>query len=227
MTIAINKNQMTLLPFIQEDKLREIETDPNVAMIKSFPAKYDPYKSQESVKELTKRLYHVNYDFDHWLDVCLAALESREEEYMKLIEGIERSKLDNYVKAFAVIQDFFLEGYYDDILGTYYQSNHPRSGNGYFITPFNISRFMAEMLDIKPTDTACDPACGSGSMLLAMKYVIHKKYGWIQSCYFLPKLYGIDIGYTQVRMCKIQLYLSNYLFMISRVYDVVLGGNKK
>lgn len=219
--MAIAKNQITLLPFIQENKLKEIETRPEVSLIKAFPAKYDPHKSQETVKELTKRLHHVNYDFDHWLDVCLAALESREEEYIKLIEGIERSKLDNYVKTFAVIQNFFLDGYYDDILGTYFQMHHPKSYNGYFITPFNVSLFMAEVLDIKPTDTAIDPACGSGSMLLAMKYIIHKKYGWIQSCYFLPKLYGVDIGYTQVKMCKIQLYLSNYLFMISRVYDAV------
>ena len=221
--MAIAKNQITLLPFIQEDKLKEIETKPEISLIKSFPPKYDPLLSLKVVKELEKKLYHVNYDFNHWLDISLAVLESREEDYMRLIEGVEKSKLNNYVEAFAIVQNFFLDGYYDDILGRYFQIHHPKSHNGYFITPFNVSLFIAEVLDIKPSDTAIDPACGSGSMLLAIKYVIHKKYGWIQSCYFLPKLYGVDIGYTQIKMCKLQLYMTNYLFMISRVYEALRG----
>ena len=86
---------------------------------------------------------------------------------------------------------------------------------------------MAEMLGITPEDTLCEPCCGSGSMLLAAKFIIHKNYGWKASCYYLPKMYGMDICDTYVKMCKLKLYLSNYLYIIGRTYDAIMDIKQK
>ncbi len=194
---------------------------PSSFQIKVEP-KHDMAKSQSCVKELAKYLRKVNYSFTRFLDISLAAIEGKEEDYMKLINGLEKDELHDYTKALGVLMGFFMEGYYDDILGMYYPSYEGKLGNGYFSTPFHISCCMAEISDIKPTDTLNDPCCGSGSFLLAAKFVIHKKYGWKESCYYISKMTAIDIGATQVKMCKLQLLLSNYLYMISRAYDVVM-----
>ncbi len=37
---------------------------------------------------------------------------------------------------------------------------------GQFRTPRHVIRAMVEMLDIKPTETVCDPACGTGGFLI-------------------------------------------------------------
>jgi type I restriction-modification system DNA methylase subunit len=233
----MDKEQQCLLNFVSPEKLKETEqkiesmqaetplSEQNDNTIKTiaeeFPPKYDMNKTQEAVKNITKIFSQPNYSFNRFLDISLAAVEGREKDYMELINGMDKKELDDYVKCFSELYNFFIDGYYDDVLGTYYQQNH-KSSNGYFITPFNISLMMAEMLGITPEDTLCEPCCGSGSMLLAAKFVIHKNYGWKASCYYLPKMYGMDICDTYVKMCKLQLYLSNYLYIIGRTYDAVM-----
>ncbi len=45
--------------------------------------------------------------------------------------------------------------------------------NGQFRTPRHIIRLMVEMTDPKPTETVCDPACGTGGFLVAvMEYLL-------------------------------------------------------
>lgn len=45
--------------------------------------------------------------------------------------------------------------------------------NGQFRTPRHIIDFMVELVDVKPTDTICDPACGTGGFLArAMEYLM-------------------------------------------------------
>lgn len=47
--------------------------------------------------------------------------------------------------------------------------------NGQFRTPRHIIRFMAEVLDPKPTETVGDPACGTAGFLVgAMQYLLEK-----------------------------------------------------
>lgn len=238
----MDKEQQCLLNFISPEKLRETEqkiesmqaetplkeeSDNAVKPVpEEFPPKYDMNKTQEVVKNITKILNCPNYSFNGFLDISLATVEGREKDYMELVNGMDKKELSDYVKCFGELYSFFMDGYYDDVLGCYYQQNH-KSSNGYFITPFNVSLMMAEMLGITPEDTLCEPSCGSGSMLLAAKFIIHKNYGWKASCYYLPKMYGMDICDTYVKMCKLQLYLSNYLYIISRTYDAVMEIKQK
>lgn len=45
--------------------------------------------------------------------------------------------------------------------------------NGQFRTPRHIIDFMVELIDVKPTDTVCDPACGTGGFLArTMEYLL-------------------------------------------------------
>ncbi len=48
--------------------------------------------------------------------------------------------------------------------------------NGQFRTPRHIIRMMVEMLDPKPDDTICDPACGTSGFLVAAGEYLKGKY---------------------------------------------------
>lgn len=59
-----------------------------------------------------------------------------------------------------------------DVIGNAYEyliKNFAASGGqkaGEFYTPPEVSELIAELLDPKPGDSICDPACGSGSLLM-------------------------------------------------------------
>jgi type I restriction enzyme M protein len=48
--------------------------------------------------------------------------------------------------------------------------------NGQFRTPRHIIRFMAELVEPKPTDVVGDPACGTAGFLVGMMEYLQKKY---------------------------------------------------
>ena len=83
------------------------------------------------------------------------------------------------------------------------------------------------MLDPEPTETICDPACGSGIMLLAARCVIHKKHGWLASSRYGRNLYGMDISDRIAKMAKINLYLTDYIYMICVMQDVMSEARGK
>jgi type I restriction enzyme M protein len=48
--------------------------------------------------------------------------------------------------------------------------------NGQFRTPRHIIRMMVELLDLRPGDTICDPACGTSGFLVAAGEHLKEKY---------------------------------------------------
>jgi type I restriction enzyme M protein len=48
--------------------------------------------------------------------------------------------------------------------------------NGQFRTPRHIIRMMVELLDLKPSDIICDPACGTSGFLVAAGEYLKEKY---------------------------------------------------
>ena len=189
----------------------------------NFPPKPDFIKAQEVTKALnkTQNKMQSRAAFDTFLNVILAALERREEDYMKLIGTLDKDVVNGYATMYGSLSAYFIDGYYGDPLGSFYLERFSYGNNGEYFTPWNIAYFMAEMLDPKPTETVCDPACGSGIMLLAARCVIHKKHGWLASSRYGRNLYGTDISDRMAKMTKINLYLTDYVYMICLMGDVV------
>ena len=220
--------QATFNSFMQKVErttdIMETQPQPN-----NFPPKPDFIKAQEVTKQLSKIWGRMQYkaDFDTFLDVILAALERREEDYMGLIGTLDKDTLNGYVTMYGSLAAYFIDGYYGDPLGTFYMERFSYGNNGEFFTPWNVAYMMAEMLDMGPTDKTCDPACGSGIMLLAARCVIHKKHGWLASSRYGRNLYGMDINDRMTKMAKINLYLTDYVYMICVMQDVVSEAREK
>ena len=199
------------------------------ALHSNFPPKPDFIKAQEVTKALNKTWNKIQYkaDFDTFLDVILAVLGRREEDYMKLIGTLDKDIVNGYAAMYGALAAYFIDGYYGDPLGSFYMERFSYGGNGEYFTPWNVAYMMAEMLNPKPTDKVCDPACGSGIMLLAARCVIHRKYGWLVSSRYGRNLYGMDISNRMTKMARVNLYLTDYVYMICVMQDVVSEAQRK
>ena len=112
-----------------------------------------------------------------------------------------------------------LDGIYDemervkdsDIRGDVYEYISSRlSVNGRagaFRTPRHIIKMMVEMMQPKPTDTICDPACGTAGFLVAASEYLkenHKQeifFDRVKKDHFLNHMfYGYDMGRTMLRI---------------------------
>lgn len=188
-----------------------------------FPAKPDMWLAVETTKSMTKIWDKIHYkaSFDQFLDIVLAALQRREVDYMSLIEGIDKDVLNGYAEIYGILSAYFLEGNYGDPLGNFYMENFSHGKSGEFYTPWNIAYMMASMLNPEPHQTVMDPTCGSGIMLLAARCVIHQNYGWLASSRYGRNMYGMDISNNAVRMAKINMYLTDYVYMMCLTVQAV------
>jgi hypothetical protein len=185
------------------------------------------YSGNPNFKELVRsfessRVFgHVHpYDlYRQWLEASWAMLESwRDPEAFKAAtckftyeQGSELGRLFNlYVCA---VEDMP----FSDILGELFMRldiNSVRAGQ--FFTPFPIAEFMSKVtfdsdtflgqVQEKGSVTVCDPACGSGVMLLAFAKVVHDALG--RDGTNKLELYGMDTDIRCVQMCRIQLRLN-------------------
>jgi hypothetical protein len=92
-----------------------------------------------------------------------------------------------------------------DLLGEALQQLRPdKAAHGAFYTPYNVSYMMARITDPHPGERVCDPACGSGRMLLAALQSCRETHGGE------PLLFGIDIDADAIRACKLNMVLAGY-----------------
>ena len=88
--------------------------------------------------------------------------------------------LSKIVDAMDEIYSMMKELHQTDIRGDVYEyllSKISQSGvNGQFRTPRHIIRMMVEMMDPKPTDLICDPACGTSGFLVTSGDYLKEKY---------------------------------------------------
>lgn len=84
--------------------------------------------------------------------------------------------------------------------------------NGQFRTPRHIIRMMVEMLDPKPDDAICDPACGTAGFLVAAGEYLKERhhdeifYNAERRAHFMNEMfYGYDMDRTMLRICAMNM----------------------
>jgi len=115
------------------------------------------------------------------LSTCALATQTREAEYLEEVSRWQSDELDLFAAALGALV-LEMESYpFTDIIGGYYTesvlSPKGQQWRGEFHTPKPVCDLIAHMvLDAKalPTDgpiTVCEPACGSGAMILSLGQV--------------------------------------------------------
>jgi hypothetical protein len=181
-----------------------------------------PYTVAQFVREFNKLAPH-KHRYDVFRDfITIAAIsiynavardENYEAEYMKIIGGYKKEEVVQFAHFLAHVT-MMLEPAPSDVLGEIYTAlDLCNAKTGQYFTPWPIAEFMAqiahgdELANLnKPFLTVCEPACGSGVMVLAFAKVLisqgHNpcKRMWAKC---------IDIDRLAALMCYIQLSLWN------------------
>jgi type I restriction enzyme M protein len=85
--------------------------------------------------------------------------------------------------------------------------------NGQFRTPRHIIRLMVEMVEPKPTDIVCDPACGTCGFLVAVGELLRQRHPQVLTNaklreHFHHKLFhGFDFDNTMLRIGSMNMLL--------------------
>ncbi len=180
-----------------------------------------------SAEELARRLErnpvftHLHpYDlYREWLEGVWAFLEVwRDADGFKTkLDRYTREQGEEFGRLLGLYVKAVEEQPFVDILGDIFMRldvNSVRAGQ--YFSPWPIAEMMARMqfdpeafkrtVEEKGELTVCDPAVGSGIMLLAFASVVHQTFGrWGTD---RLRLYGQDIDIRCVNMCRIQLRMN-------------------
>ncbi len=112
--------------------------------------------------------------------------------------------LDEIYRLMAEVKDIDIRGdVYEYLLSKIAQSGR----NGQFRTPRHIIRMMVELMQPKPEDTICDPACGTSGFLVTAGEYLKEKYKkeiffdkQKKEHYMNRMFYGFDMDRTMLRI---------------------------
>lgn len=160
------------------------------------------------------------YDlYNKWLEGTWAFLNAAYDAqgFRDCLDKYKHEEGAEFGRLLGVYTDAVEQMPFRDILGELFMRldvNSARSGQ--FFTPWNIAEMMARMqfsrkhfdslVAEKGEVSVCDPAVGSGVMLLAFAKVVHDELG--RKGVNKLRLYGIDIDRRCVLMCRIQLRMN-------------------
>lgn len=144
-------------------------------------------KSSPDFRSILQRLSHrrdLHTVFDTFirLAACALAVQTRETEYLETIKDWEIDELNLFAEALGALIAEMESKPFEDILGGYYMefalSTKRQQHNGEFHTPKPVCDLMAQIVMGDPVSlpkegviNICEPACGSGAMILSIGHV--------------------------------------------------------
>ncbi|MBF7013745.1 N-6 DNA methylase [Novosphingobium resinovorum] len=147
--------------------------------------------------------------------VDLVQREQREARYLEIVGRYETQIIESFARVMAELT-LALESGFGDVLGALFHDLELHSkAKGQFFTPYVLSRAIADMLVGDPAATraaieergyltAMEPACGSGSMVIALAEGL-----WMQGINYQRHLHvtAVDIDPRAIHMAYVQLSL--------------------
>ena len=115
-----------------------------------------------------------------------------------LIEHFSRLPLTN-----EVAQADVLGQAYEYLIKKFADATNKKAGE--FYTPRSVVQLMVKILDPQPGETICDPACGTGGMLLEAVHHVREAGGRVELLW--GKLYGQEKNLTTSSIARINLFL--------------------
>ena len=185
-------------------------------------------KDPRTTFESLARSFESNRVFTHmhpyelyrkWLEAVWAFLDAVNDPngFRDCLDHYTREQGEEFSWLLGVYVNAVEADPFRDILGELFMRLDVNSANsGQFFTPMNIAEMMARMqfdkadferlVTEKGYVSVCDPAVGSGVMLLAFAKIVQAELGrWGTS---KLRLYGQDIDQRCVLMCRIQLRMN-------------------
>ena len=150
-------------------------------------------KIEEANKEKLDRVFR-NIDFNS--EAALGRSSQRNERLKNLLNDFNDPRLDlrpSRINGLDVIGNA-----YEYLIGKFAAGAGKKAGE--FYTPPEVSTLLARLLDPQPRDRICDPACGSGSLLI-------KCANQVGSADYA--VYGQEANGATWALCMMNMFLHN------------------
>jgi len=147
-----------------------------------------------------KKLANVFRNIDFNSEARLGNTKKRNHILKNVLEDFADKRLDlrpSRIGNLDVIGDA-----YEFLIGKFAAGAGKKAGE--FYTPPEVSSLLARLLDPKPGERICDPACGSGSLLLKCGQHVRKKYN--SQDY---SLFGQEAISSTWALCMMNMFLHN------------------
>lgn len=205
--------------------------------------------AREILKLIERNEYHFNSTwtrggyggvFDVATELIDYALHCQEDDYMTLIRKMKPEAVKVCTQIYAHLSRMWSDYVVADILGMVYMEVASLSKcqwMGQYFTPMALCDAIARITlgDIheaiatakaeRRRITICDPAVGSGAMLLAAKKIVMEAAGLRGLDHF--QFFGQDKDPLCVRMTRIQMTLTNYRYMADRMIVAAYDAHKQ
>src|SRR5207244_1416061 len=117
----------------------------------------------EQIEDANKeKLEGVFRNIDFNSEAALGRTRQRNERLKHLLEDFHDPRLDMRPSRIGDLD--VIGNAYEYLIGKFASDAGKKAGE--FYTPPEVSLLLAELLDPQPGDRICDPACGSGSLLI-------------------------------------------------------------
>ena len=157
--------------------------------------------------------------YGKWLEATWAFLEAAQnpQGFRECLDRYSHAEGLEFGRLLGVYMDAVEAKPFRDVLGDLFMRLDANAArNGQVFTPWDVAEMMArmqferasfeELVREKGEVSVCDPAVGSGALLLAFAKVVHDEMGrWGVN---KLRLYGTDIDRRCVLMCRIQLRMN-------------------
>lgn len=149
----------------------------------------------EQIEEANKeKLEGVFREVDFNNENKLGQTKDRNSRLKHLLEDFNNPKLD--LRPSIVGEEDVIGNVYEYLLERFASGAGKKAGE--FYTPGQVSSLLARLLKPKKGDTICDPACGSGSLLIKVgRQADERNFA----------LYGQESNGTTFALCKMNMFL--------------------
>jgi len=221
---------------LKEEKIKEGLEKPNAyEYYVPVNARWNYITSNEEGKDVNEGILHLKKDVGNSLNKALEALEEANPDKLagvltsvnflrtigKSKNALNDEKLVEFIQHFneVVLIDENFE--FPDLLGAAYEylikyfADSAGKKGGEFYTPNEVVKLLVTILEPSEETSICDPACGSGGMLIEAKNYVQARYGSSDRMSFS----GQELNGTTWSLCKM-----NMLF--HEIYDAdILQGD--
>lgn len=151
-------------------------------------------KIEDANKEKLSGVFR-NIDFNS--EAMLGQTKDRNTRLKSLLEDFNNPKLNLRPSRIGNLD--VIGNAYEYLIGKFAAGGGQKAGE--FYTPAEVSELIAELIDPKKGDRICDPACGSGSLLIKCANQLLKK--GVNDFY----LYGQEVNGQTYALAKMNMFL--------------------
>ena len=157
-------------------------------------------KALEAIEAANKaKLNGVFRNIDFNSEANLGQTAQRNERLRNLLADFKDERLDLRPSRVGTVD--VIGNAYEYLIGRFASSAGKKAGE--FYTPPEVSALLAEMLDPQPGERICDPACGSGSLLIQHARRVQRVGGNDYS------LWGQEVNGQTWALCMMNMFLHN------------------